>query len=104
MGVGFSVDFFPGYQLTAIAKNQLIGQEFRTIIDGIGPLSFVLKRRKTQLIFDHVAEGNRGEEKLTRTFFWRGLIENLSAGSEGRRLPFVEGKCTGRILPKFIHH
>lgn len=97
-------EFFPGYQLTAIVKNQLIAQEFKTVIDGIGLWSFVMKMGKTQLIFDHVAEGNRGEEKLARTFYWKGLIENLAAVSEGRPLPFVEGEYTGNKLPRSIHH
>jgi uncharacterized protein YndB with AHSA1/START domain len=97
-------DFFPGYQLTAIVKNQLIAQEFKTVIDGIGLWSFVMKRGKTQLIFDHVAEGNQGEEKLARTFYWKGLLENLAAVSEGRPLPFLEGEYPGSSLPRSIHH
>ena len=97
-------DFFPGYQLTAIVNNQLIAQEFRTVIDGIGLWSFVKERGKTRLIFDHIAEGNKGEEMLARMFYWKGLIENLAAVSEGRQVPFVGGEYAGEKLPRSIHH
>ena len=97
-------NFFPGYRLATIIKNQLVAQEFKTVIDGIGLWSFVQKAGKTQLIFDHVAEGNQGEEKLARTFYWQGLIENLAAVSEGRPLPFVEGEYLSSNLPRGVQH
>jgi len=46
-------DFFPGYRLVAILKNQLIAQEFETVIDGMGLWSFVATAGKTRVIFDH---------------------------------------------------
>lgn len=97
-------DFFPSYRLATIVRNQLVAQEFKTVIDGIGLWSFVQEGGRTQLIFDHVAEGNQGEEKLARTFYWQGLVENLAAVSEGRPLPFVKGEYLGNTLPRGVQH
>jgi uncharacterized protein YndB with AHSA1/START domain len=103
-GGGVEADFFPGYRLAAIVKPQLIVQQYTTVVDGIGIWSFAPRAGKTQLFFDHVAEGNRGEEEIARTFYWQGLIENLAAFGEERQLPFVNGEYLSGRLPRKIRH
>ncbi len=97
-------NYFPGYQIAAIVKNQLIVQKFNSVIDGIGIWSFVQKGTRSRVVFDHLAEENRGDEYLARLFHWQGLIENLSALCERRSLPFEKGRYLSEPLPRGIRY
>ena len=88
----------------AIVKNQLVVQEYSSVIDGIGIWSFVQRGACSRVVFDHVAQGNRGEEYQTRFFHWQGLMENLAALCERRPSPFEEGKYSVRPLPRGIRY
>ena len=97
-------DYFPGYEIVAIIKNQMMVQRYTSVIDGVGIWSFVAKNKVTQVVFDHIADGNQGGELLARTFHWQGLLENLCALSEGRNLPFNEGHYEAKRLPRGIRY
>jgi len=107
---GFKVDgevkanYFPGYFIVAIVKDQLIAQSFTTIIDGLGLWIFIPNGENTRVVFDHAADGNQGDEMLARTFHWEGLLENLAAICEGQPVPFVNGRYPAGQLPKGIRH
>ena len=97
-------NYFPGYQIVAIVKNQLIVQKFNSIIDGIGIWSFVQQGTSSRVLLDHLAEENCGDEYLARLFHWQGLIENLSALCERRSLPFEKGRYLSEPLPRGIRY
>ena len=92
VGGEISGDYFPGYQIVAIVRNQMIVQKFNSVIDGIGIWSFIQKGTRSRVVFDHVAEENRGDEYLARFYHWQGLVENLAALCERRPFPFEKGK------------
>jgi hypothetical protein len=104
VGGEVKADYFPGYLLVAIVKNQLIAQQYTSVIDGIGLWSLVAEGAVTHLSFDHIAEGNKGREMTARTFHWQGLIENLSALLEGRPIPFVDGEYRKGAFPRGIQY
>ena len=97
-------DYFPGYEIVAIIKNQMMVQSYTTVIDGMGIWSFVAKNSATRVVFDHIAEGNQGDELLARNFHWQGLLENLCALCEGQSLPFNEGQYEPGRLPRGIRY
>jgi hypothetical protein len=97
-------NYFPGYQIVALVKNQMVVQKFNSVIDGIGIWSFVQKGSRSRLVFDHVAEENRGDEYLARLFHWQGLVENLGALCEHRPLAFEKGKYVFQPLPRGIRY
>jgi hypothetical protein len=97
-------DYFPGYQIVAIVKNQLVVQKFNSVIDGIGIWSIVEKGARSRVVFDHVAEENYGDEYLARLFHWQGLVENLAALCERRPLPFEKGKYLLEPLSRGIRY
>ncbi len=96
--------YFPGYQIMAVVKNQLVVHKFKSVIDGIGIWSFVQQGARSRVVLDHLAEENRGDEYLARLFHWQGLVENLSALCERRSLPFENGKYIVEPLPRGIRY
>jgi hypothetical protein len=56
----------------------------------LGIWSFVVRNRNrtTLLIFDHLDAYDSREDRDSITFYWRGLIDNLTAFCEGREIPF----------------
>ena len=98
-----TASYFPSYQIVSIIKNQLVAQQYVSVVDGVGLFSFVASGKKTRVIFDHIAKGNKGVEIPARTFHWQGLLENLAALCEGRSILFVGGRFPGK-LPKGIRH
>jgi len=98
-----TASYFPSYQIVTVIKNQLVAQQYVRVVDGVGMFSFVASGKKTRVIFDHIAEGNKGVEIPARTFHWQGLLENLAALCERRPIPFVGGRFPGRF-PKGIRH
>lgn len=94
----------PSFEIAAIVGRQLIVHRFTSTIDGVAIWSFVPRTRtRTQVVLDHVADGNR-EDAAGRTFYWQGLMENVAALAEKRAVPFVNGRFTGEKLPKGIRH
>jgi hypothetical protein len=65
-------------------------------------LVILLTSGNTRIVFDHVAEGNQGDEILARTFHWEGLLENLAVTCEGRAVPFADGQYLTARLPRGI--
>ncbi len=95
--------YFPSYEIVAVIKNQLVAQHYTAVIDGIGLFSFIPVGKKTRVILDHVAEGNRGVEIPARTFHWQGLLENLAALCERRPISFNGGRYS-KPYPKGIRY
>ncbi len=103
LGAMVTASYFPSYQIVSIVKNQLIAQQYVRVVDGLGLFSFVRSGKKTRVIFDHIAKGNKGTEIPARTFHWQGLLENLAALCEKRPILFVGGRYPGKF-PKGIRH
>ena len=95
--------YFPGYEIVAVVKDQLVAQGFTSVVDGVGIFSFVALDGRTRIVLDHVAPGNEGREIPARTFHWQGLLENIAAICEGRAAPFVGGRYPGK-LPRGVRH
>ena len=94
----------PGFEIAAIVGRQLIAHHFTSYIDGVAIWSFVPgARNTTRIVLDHVADGNQ-DDAAGRTFYWRGLVENLAAVAEKRPVPFVNGRFVGKKLPKGIRY
>ena len=94
--------FLPSFEIIAIVPDRLIAHRYTSVIDGVGLWSFVAETRNTtRVVFDHNAAGNAADEP-GRTFYWRGLLENLGAVAEGRPVPFVNGAYIGSPLPRGV--
>jgi hypothetical protein len=68
----------------------MIVHRYSDIVPGLGIWSFVEKSggKTTLLVLDHVDAYESEKDRDSITFYWKGLIENLAALCEGRKLPF----------------
>jgi uncharacterized protein YndB with AHSA1/START domain len=83
-------DNYPSYEIVALVRNQVIVHRYSDIVSGLGIWSFVEKSRgkTTFLVLDHVDAYESEQDRDSITFYWKGLIENLAAFCEARKLPF----------------
>jgi len=96
VGAALKADYFPNYQILLSVKNHLLVQQYTSVVDGVGLWTFVSRGMKKMVLFDHLAQENRGTEFHARAFHWGGLLENLAAYCEGRALPFVDAEYPGK--------
>ena len=80
----------PSAEIVALVRNHTIVHRYSDIVPGFGIWSFVEKAggKATLLVLDHVDAHESAEERDSVTFYWKGLIENLAAFCEGRKIPF----------------
>jgi uncharacterized protein YndB with AHSA1/START domain len=83
-------DNYPSAEIVALVRNHTIVHRYSDIVPGFGIWSFVEKARgkATLLVLDHVDAHESAEERDSVTFYWKGLIENLAAFCECRKIPF----------------
>ncbi len=83
-------DNYPSAEIVALVRNHTIVHRYSDIVPGFGIWSFVGKAggKATLLILDHIDAHESAEERDSVTFYWKGLIENLAAFCEGRKIPF----------------
>jgi uncharacterized protein YndB with AHSA1/START domain len=83
-------DNYPSAEIVALVRNHTIVHRYSDIVSGLGIWCFVEKSRgkATLLIFDHLDAYENAQDHNSITFYWKGLIENLAAFCEGRKMPF----------------
>jgi uncharacterized protein YndB with AHSA1/START domain len=83
-------DNYPSCNIVALVPNQMIVHRYSDIVPGLGIWSFVEKSggKTTFLVLDHVDAYESEKDRDSVRFYWKGLIENLAALCEGRKLPF----------------
>jgi uncharacterized protein YndB with AHSA1/START domain len=83
-------DNYPSAEIVALVRNHTIVHRYSDIVPGLGIWSFVEKAggKATLLVLDHVDAHEGTEERDSVTFYWKGLVENLAAFCEGRKIPF----------------
>lgn len=93
-------DNYPSAEIAALVKNHTIVHQYSDIVSGLGVWSFVdkAKGKATLLVLDHIDAHESAEQRDSIAFYWRGLIENLAAYCERRRLPFDHD--TGDYKPR----
>jgi uncharacterized protein YndB with AHSA1/START domain len=84
---------YPSCEIVALVRNQVIVHRYSDIVSGFGIWSFVEKSggKTTFLVLDHVDAYESEQDRDSIAFYWKGLIENLAAFCEGRKLPFDHG-------------
>jgi uncharacterized protein YndB with AHSA1/START domain len=83
-------DNYPSAEIVALVRDHTIVHRYSDTVSGLGIWSFVEKNRgkATRLILDHLDAYEDEKERSAIAFYWKGLIENLAAFCEGRRMPF----------------
>jgi len=83
-------DNYPSAEIAALVQNQMIVHRYSDIVSGLGIWTFVedTGRKRTLLIFDHLDAYENAQDRDSITFYWKGLIDNLAAFCERRRMPF----------------
>jgi len=83
-------DNYPSAEIVALVRNHTIVHRYSDIVSGSGIWSFVEKSggKTTLLVLDHVDAYESKQDRDSITFYWKGLVENLAAFCEGRKLPF----------------
>ena len=83
-------DNYPSAGILALITNQMVVHRYGDVVSGTGIWSFVPKSngRCTLVLLDHLDASEDRDERVSISFYWRGLIENLAAFCEGRELPF----------------
>lgn len=83
-------DNYPSAEIVALVRNHMIVHRYSDIVSGLGIWSFVDKSggKATLLVLDHVDAYENAQDRDSITFYWKGLIENLAALCEGRKIPF----------------
>jgi hypothetical protein len=68
----------------------MIVHRYGDIVSGLGIWSFAEKAggKATLLSLDHIDASENAQERDSIKFYWKGLVENLAAYCEGRKLPF----------------
>jgi uncharacterized protein YndB with AHSA1/START domain len=83
-------DNYPSAEIVALVPNHTIVHRYSDVVPGLGIWSFVEKSgaKTTLLVLDHVDAHESAEERDSVTFYWKGLVENLAAFCESRKIPF----------------
>jgi len=83
-------DNYPSAVIVALVRNHTIVHRYSDIVSGFGIWSFVEKSggKATLLVLDHVDAYESEQDRDSIAFYWRGLVDNLAAFCEGRRIPF----------------
>jgi len=83
-------DDYPSAEILALVTDQMIVHRYSEVVSGTGIWSFVPKSngRCTLVLLDHLDASEDRDERVSISFYWRGLIENLAAFCERRELPF----------------
>ena len=83
-------DNYPSCEIVALVRNHMIVHRYSDIVSGLGIWCFVEKGagKTTLLVLDHVDAYKNEQDRDSIAFYWKGLIENLAALCEGRKLPF----------------
>jgi uncharacterized protein YndB with AHSA1/START domain len=83
-------DNYPSAEIVALVRNHTVVHRYSDIVSGLGIWSFVEKDggKATLLVFDHLDAYEKEQDRDSITFYWKGLIDNLAAFCEGRKIPF----------------
>jgi len=83
-------DNYPSAEIVALVRNSMIVHRYSDIVSGSGIWTFVEKTggKTTLLVFDHLDAYQDVQDRDSITFYWKGLIDNLAAFCEGRKIPF----------------
>lgn len=83
-------DNYPSAEIVALVRNQMIVHRYSDIVSGLGIWGFIGKTggKGTLLVFDHLDAYENAQDRDSITFYWKGLIDNLAAFCEGRKIPF----------------
>jgi len=83
-------DNYPSAEIVALVRNHMIVHRYSDVVPGFGIWSFVGKSasKSMLLILDHLNAYENKEDRKSITFYWKGLVENLAALCESRKLPF----------------
>lgn len=83
-------DNYPIAVIVALVRNHTIVHRYSDIVSGFGIWSFVEKSggKATLLVLDHIDAYEGEQDRDSITFYWKGLVDNLAAFCEGRKMPF----------------
>ena len=83
-------DNYPSAEIVALVPNHTIVHRYSDIVSGFGIWSFAEQAggKATLLLLDHIDASDSSQERDSIRFYWRGLVDNLAAYCEGRKLPF----------------
>jgi len=83
-------DNYPSAEMVALVRDHSIVHRYSDIVSGLGIWSFVEKAagKATLLVLDHIDAYESAQERDSVTFYWKGLVENLAAYCESRKMPF----------------
>ena len=83
-------DNYPSAEIVALVRDHTIVHRYSDIVSGLGIWSFVEKSggKATLLVLDHIDAYESAQERDSVTFYWKGLVENLAAYCESRKIPF----------------
>jgi uncharacterized protein YndB with AHSA1/START domain len=83
-------DNYPSAEIVALIPNHMIVHRYGDIVSGLGIWSFAEKPggKATLLSLDHIDASENAQERDSIKFYWKGLVENLAAYCESRKLPF----------------
>jgi len=83
-------DSYPSAEIVALVRDHMIVHRYSDIVSGLGIWTFVEKTggKTALLVFDHIDAYQNAQDRDSVTFYWKGLIDNLAAFCEGRKMPF----------------
>jgi len=83
-------DNYPSAEIVALVQNHMTVHRYSDVVPGGGIWSFVEKSagKSMLLVFDHLSAYESEEDHKSVTLYWKGLVENLAALCEGRKIPF----------------
>jgi len=83
-------DNYPSAEMVALVRDHSIVHRYSDIASGLGIWSFVEKAggKARLLVLDHIDAYESAQERDSVTFYWKGLVENLAAYCESRKMPF----------------
>jgi hypothetical protein len=81
---------YPSAEIVALVQDHTIVHRYSNIVSGLGIWSFAEKAggKATLVLLDHIDASESAEERDSIMFYWKGLVENLAAYCEGRKIPF----------------